>query len=140
MTAHLSKSKYVSGLQCQKRLWLEINDPDKAPSISASQQRIFDQGQEVGALAREQFPGGLLIEVVPFSLDKSVKATRDAIDNGTTTLYEATFFFNDVYVRADILTKNDDGSWNLIVVKSSTKVKDEYVPDLAQIGVSRLLY
>jgi hypothetical protein len=58
MARNLSKSKYLSGLQCEKRLWLEINDPDKAEPVSESQQRLFDQRKEVGELARKvQGPG-----------------------------------------------------------------------------------
>jgi len=58
MSVNLSKSKYLSGLQCVKKLWLEINDPQKATPFSIAQQRVLNQGTEVGILARQQFPGG----------------------------------------------------------------------------------
>ena len=54
MARNLSKSKYISGLQCEKRLWLEINDPEKAAPMSEATERILEQGTEVGILAREQ--------------------------------------------------------------------------------------
>jgi len=48
----LSKSKYQSGLQCEKRLWLELHEPEEASEPSAAQELIFDRGTEVGVLAR----------------------------------------------------------------------------------------
>jgi hypothetical protein len=59
MQRNLSKSKYLSGLQCEKRLWLEINDPDRGSPISQSQQRLFDRGKEVGELARSPLFRGI---------------------------------------------------------------------------------
>jgi len=62
MLTLLSKSKYLSGLQCVKKLWLEIHKPELIPEVSPAQQKIFDQGTEIGRLARERFLGGVLIE------------------------------------------------------------------------------
>ena len=64
MPRNLSKSKYLSGLQCERRLWLAVNEPGKASPVSESQQRLFDQGKEVGELARSHFPGGYQIDVI----------------------------------------------------------------------------
>jgi len=131
VSTNLSKSKYLSGLQCEKKLWLEINDPNKATTITKAQQRIFDQGTEVGIMAREEFPGGTLIKFDRFNLKKSVEETIRAISNDVSTIYEGTFLYDDTYVLADIINKNDDDTWDIIEVKSSTKVKDEHFPDLA---------
>lgn len=49
-------------------------------------------------------------------------------------LYEAAFVYQDVLIRDDILKQNEDGSWDLLEVKSSTnraKPKKEYILDLA---------
>ena len=58
----LSKSKYLAAFQCQKRLWLEIHDKDKATPIDKVQEAIFNQGHYVGELAREYYPNGILID------------------------------------------------------------------------------
>jgi hypothetical protein len=131
MKRNLSKSKYISGLQCEKRLWLEINDPDKATPMSEAQQRILEQGTEVGILAREQLPGGLLIKFDRSNIKKGTDETRKTISEGTKIIYEATFLFDDTYALTDILERNKDGSWDIIEVKSATSIKDEYIPDLA---------
>ena len=47
MPNYLTKSKYLSGLQCHKRLWNEVKHPDRAADTSISQKRKFDQSKEV---------------------------------------------------------------------------------------------
>ncbi len=57
----LSKSKFLSGLQCHKRLYLEVHHPSLATKPDAATQAMFDMGTEVGELARSRFPGGVLV-------------------------------------------------------------------------------
>ena len=131
MTYNLSKSKYQSGLQCKKKLWLEINDREKASPLSKAVERIFEQGTEVGIEARKRFPGGLLIEYDRTNPSSSVNKTQEAIKDEAEVLFEGAFIFDDVLVLADVLLKNTDNSWDLIEVKSTTKVKAQHIPDLA---------
>jgi hypothetical protein len=51
----LSKSKFLSGLQCHKRLYLEVHHPSLATKPDAATQAMFDMGTEVGELARSRF-------------------------------------------------------------------------------------
>jgi len=127
----LSKSKYMSGLQCTKKLWLDIHDSEKASPLSKAVERIFEQGTEVGIEARKSFSGGLLIEYDRSNPSSSVDKTKEAIKDGTEVLFEGAFIYDDVLVLVDILRKNRDGSWDLIEVKSSNSVKTEHIPDLA---------
>jgi hypothetical protein len=131
MLPRLSKSKYLSGLQCPKRLWLKIHTPDKATPITNAQQRMFDQGQEVGKFARNQFPHGLLIKTNPTNLNQAVEDTKNAIANGANIIFEAAFLFKNIIVIADIIEKMPNKSWNIIEVKSSTAIKDEHIEDVA---------
>jgi hypothetical protein len=48
----LSKSKYLSVLQCHKLLWHYYNAKDEIPGIDAGTQAIFDQGHLVGEYAK----------------------------------------------------------------------------------------
>ena len=125
---YLTKSKYLSGLQCHKRLWYEKNHPERAESLSKAQHRTFRQGKEVGERARDLFPKGILISAKSPAI--SAKQTKIAIRDGASCIFEASFIFEDTWVRCDILQK-DGNSWNLIEVKMSTSVKEEYLPDLA---------
>ena len=117
MEYHLTKSKYLKGQRCPKRLWYEENQQDENPKETLSQQRNFDQGTEVGVFARDSFPGGVFIDTnAPLH---AVKQTEAAIKRGDTCIFEATFIFNDVLVKCDIL-KKDANSWRIIEVKKST--------------------
>jgi hypothetical protein len=131
MNAYLSKSKYLVALQCEKRLWLEVNRRDLLPPIPPVRQRVFDQGHEVGRLARGQFPEGILIDDTLPKWDDAVAATAAALDAGATTVFEPSFSFGDTIARADAMVKLSDGSFDLTEVKSTTGSKPEHVFDLA---------
>ena len=128
MQNYLTKSKYLSGLQCHKRLWYEENHPERASATSKALQMTFNQGKEVGERARDLFPKGILISTI--SPVKSAEQTQIAIRNGASCIFEASFVFENTRVRCDILQKDGD-SWNLIEVKMSTSVKEEHLADLA---------
>ncbi len=128
MLNYFTKSKYLNGLQCHKRLWYEEKHQDKKPGTTIPQQRIFDQSKKVGILARDSFPEGVLINTI--APPNSVEQTEEAIREGNSCIFEASFLFNDVLVRCDILQK-ESNSWRIIEVKASTSVKEEYLQDLA---------
>jgi len=54
----LSKSKYRDGLQCHKLPWYDHNAKALIPAPDAATQFKFDQGHEVGELAKKLFPRG----------------------------------------------------------------------------------
>jgi len=131
MSITLSKSKYLVGTQCPKRLWLESHRRDLMPPVSPAQERIFSTGHEVGQLARERFPGGILIEENPLRWRDAAVATKKALDEGAEVLFEPCFFHEDTISRADIMVRNADGSFDVIEVKSNTGTKAVHVLDLA---------
>jgi hypothetical protein len=55
----ISKSKFVAGVQCLKRLYWQVHEPELAAQPDASAQAIMEQGHDVGLLARHLFPGGV---------------------------------------------------------------------------------
>ena len=84
-------------------------------------------------LRSSRFPrnaGGALHdhEHVPEALEE----TRQVIDAGTApALFEAAFEHEHVFVRPDVLERLPDGGWRLVEVKSTTKLKDVLVQDVA---------
>src|ERR1017187_930497 len=58
----ISKSKFVAGAQCLKRLYLQVHQPELAAEPDASGSAIMEQGQEVGRLAHQLFPGGVKVD------------------------------------------------------------------------------
>ena len=88
----------------------------------------FDQGAQVGALARQQFPDGVLI--LPAADDERLETTRQAIEGGASTIFEGSFFADNTFVSCDILLRESDG-WRMIEVKSSNSAKEEHHLDAA---------
>ena len=72
---YLSKSKLISGWQCGKRLWLEKYQPDEA-EVSDRTEAVFAIGNQVGEVAQQQFPGGILIEH-DFELSQALQETEE---------------------------------------------------------------
>lgn len=127
----LSKSKFITGWQCHKRLWWHVNEKN-APelAITTEVQDVLDQGTDVGAVAREQFQGGILIDRPITEYDERRNDTQTAIKSNASVIYEATFVADGVYVAVDILHRNKKG-WTLTEVKSSTHLSDYHIPDVA---------
>ena len=126
----LSKSRFQAGLQCPKHLWLLCHAYQLSDPVTDSQQAVFDQGHAVGALAREYFPGGVLVEEDHLHSYQALGTTARLLSEGFECLYEAAFEHDGVLVRSDIVAKEDSRGWTLIEVKSSTEVKPEHITDL----------
>jgi hypothetical protein len=134
----LSKSRFVAGRQCEKRLWLEIHQPELKDTEGAA--AVFAVGNEVGALAQGLFPEGVLIAAQPFEKALALKQTQDVVQKGATVLFEAAAEGAGGYCRADILVKVGS-KWDVLEVKSSGGHEDEkkdaeevdtYLWDMAQ--------
>lgn len=130
MNLHLSKTHYIRGLQCHKSLWLFKNHPELRMEADTTTQAHFDTGKDVGLLAQQRFPGGETIEFEGTSFEEKINRTRDLIQSGATSIYEATFCFEGLLVMVDILRKGLKG-WELYEVKKSTSVKPVHEDDVA---------
>ena len=132
MRSRLSKSRYLMGRQCPKRLWLYAHGADQ-PEADPTLEHLLDEGARVGELARQLFPGGMLIEEDHTQLERAPASTQAAIANGATTIYEATFQHGGVLVRVDILERRSPraGRWDLYEVKMSGSLKEPHLDDLA---------
>ena len=127
----LSKSRFMAGLQCHKRLYLECFSRELADPVEEGRQAIFDAGTEVGQLARELYPEGVLITEDHLHHDDAVESTNLLLaDPGLPAIYEAAFRHDEIRIRTDVLARADDDSFNLIEFKSSTQVKEENIPDV----------
>ena len=133
----LSKSKYLSGLQCLKRLYLEIHHPALATPPDASTQAILDMGTDVGEWARRRFNGGRLVEAGYRQTEAALTQTAALMaDHTVPAIFEAAIQADGVLIRVDVLERlsvgnADQPTWRLIEVKSSTKVKEVHLNDLS---------
>ncbi len=122
----------MNGIQCLRSLYLAVHKPElKDPSTSYNEY-IMTTGTKVGELARKFFENGILIEQDHADHEAAVKATENAIENSQVDhIFEAAFTFEEIKIRVDILKKNRNGSLQIIEVKSSTKVKEAHLYDVA---------
>lgn len=125
----LSKSQYIRGLQCEKSLWLYKHRPDLR-KISQQSDVTMTTGITVGELARDLFPDGESIEFDSKDFQGMMQKTKELIEQGVHTIYEASFRHDGVFVMCDILHK-DGAEWQMIEVKSATNVKEYYLNDIA---------
>ena len=121
----------MMGRQCTKLLWFRYNAKDQIPAPDESQQAVFDQGHEVGELAKQLFPQGIEIDTKTGEFDAAIRLTQDALKQRR-PIYEATFSFGGGYARADILVPVAGGTLDLVEVKSTTGLKEDvHLPDIA---------
>jgi hypothetical protein len=92
----------------------------------------MEQGQEIGALARQLYPAGIFVSKTKEKT--AADLTKELVgDSAITTLFEAAFHVTPFVAKSDILTRQD-GAWHVLEVKSSfsdtSKIK-ELIDDLA---------
>lgn len=129
---YLSKSRFQSGRQCHKRLWLEVHRRELI-QYDASTQARFDEGNRFGELARDLLGGGVTVEPGPREAERALTETAGLMAQPAREvprIFEAAFEHDGVRIRADALLRGDAVS-DLVEVKSSTSVKDEYLWDCA---------
>jgi hypothetical protein len=127
---HLTKSRYIAGLQCLRRLWLLVNEPqlyEEPPPGSP-----MDIGKEIGRKAHMLFPGGVLVDEEP-SLHARAAARTTALmaDARVAAIFEGAFEYDGIRIHVDVLERLSNGAWGLREVKSSTRPKDYHLDDIA---------
>jgi hypothetical protein len=127
----LSKSTFMAGIQCQKRLYLSKFRRDLLPEeVDEQQQAIFDAGIDTGLLAQQLFPNGIdASPLTPFDYQKSVKRTQSYLMTND-VIYEACFQYEGALCAIDILVRKDD-LWYAFEVKGTNSVKPQHITDAA---------
>jgi hypothetical protein len=126
--AWLTKSRFLSGLQCHKRLWFEVHRPleeSVEAGIPILQGRAFDevvQGLQPGVLISR---GRGMPSAIAETKRVLAKGSREA-----GVLYQPAFRAGGLAVIADVL-RRAGAQFDLIEVKATTEVKDAHVPDAA---------
>ncbi|MBA4148332.1 MAG: DUF2779 domain-containing protein [Verrucomicrobia bacterium] len=126
----ITKSKFMSGLQCSKLLWSLYNAREQFAELDARTSAILDQGNEVTAMARSLFPNGIDARSGGLDFSAVVGCTKNLLQ-GPLPIFEASISYKDAFASADILEPADLHSWNILEVKSSTSVKEVHLNDLA---------
>lgn len=127
---HISKTAFLNGRQCRKRLWLQWNAPEHAEDGDPQGEGRMRKGRDIGRLARDCFPPGSDATTTPFDPESSLLRTRALMDDGEQVIYEAAFGFNGLFASVDILVRKGP-HWHAYEVKSGTSVKEHYLHDCA---------
>jgi hypothetical protein len=122
--AWLTKSRFMSGLQCPKRLWMEVNEPLAEPLPDSA---AFMNGRAVDRLVQTLQPGPVISRErgMPAAIAETARVLRGGVP---AVLYQPAFRSGDLAVIADVL-RSRERSITLTEVKSSTAVKPEHLPD-----------
>jgi hypothetical protein len=103
----LSKSKFLSGLQCLKRVYLEIHHPQLATAPDASTQAILDMGTEIGELARSRFPGGVLVTAGHRQREAALARTAELAQDPTIpAIFEGGFHRRRGFHQVGVLSRS----------------------------------
>lgn len=125
----ISKTKFMAGVQCLKRLYLLVHERESAAQVNGSGGAIIQQGREVGLLARQLFAGG--VEVKGRSLEEAIRTTKELLGNPEIpAIFEGTFEHQGVIVKTDILQRRKENHWRLVEVKSTADLKDHHLEDV----------
>lgn len=124
----LTKSNYLLGLQCSKLLHVKVHDRDRIPDPDDLAQHRFRTGDLVEELAKTLFAGGVDLRREDF--EENLRVTKEAILKRV-TLFEPGFKFGQLFSRADVLVPAGDDEWDIIEIKSATKVKEVNLHDVS---------
>ncbi len=129
MNKMLSKSTFMHGCQCPKRLFLHKFKSKEADPYDEQAMQVFQRGTDTGVLAQQYFPGGVDAQSTdPYPGFESAKRTAAHIQSGEEVIYEATFIHDDTLVAVDILVKTSEG-YDVYEVKSTNGAKSQHVQD-----------
>jgi hypothetical protein len=132
MSHGLSKSKILDGLQCPKRLWLKVHQPD--PDLLRQSQRALQSiqaGIEAQEVYRRLIPDGILVQHAD-DQKAALEETRRLILTRSTSvpIFEAAFQHRGVLARADVIFFSPDG-FHVVEIKASGSIKDYHLQDCA---------
>ena len=123
----VTKSDLLRLSSCKNWFWLSINEPESLAETIAGE-ALAKEGMAFESFARQKFPNGILLK----SFGRpAIAKTKQLLEEGKDCLFQGTAEHDSFLAKADVLQRNEDGTFDLYEMKASTDVKDEYLLDLA---------
>src|SRR5680860_382764 len=123
----LTKTDYLIYKDCAKNAWLKVHKPDiyYLKPLSAFDEGIIETGNEVDILARDLFPGGVILE----SRDDK-ENTMELLNSETPVIYQPVFETDKYKIICDILVWNTLSKvYDLYEVKASNSGENKNAKD-----------
>ena len=124
---HLSKTKYMKGVQCPKRLWLSVHQP--CIPVGAGGECQTDD--DVYVLARKIFGAYKQVSVDTDDFASLVKETRLLIQDGHAVIADGVFSCQDLSCKVDLVKNLGNDQVEIYCIKRSTGVKQSYLEEIA---------
>jgi hypothetical protein len=151
----LSKSRFKLGLECPNKLYYTGKKEYANRKTEDSFLLALAQGGfQVEALARLQWPNGIMINAEAYEYERAAQMTLDLLlQNEDVVIFEAAFLWEGFYIRTDVLVKKGN-SIELIEVKAksfnsnkanefvtvSAELKSNYVPYLFDLAFQKWVF
>ncbi|HCC05415.1 TPA: hypothetical protein DEP58_03890 [Patescibacteria group bacterium] len=133
----LSKSNFLLYLRHPAWLWLEKHNKSILPEVDDNTQAIFDAGNLFETYAEQLFPEGVTLGYKTNGKFDGKKywalpeTTQRALEEKVPVLFQGRLEIQGITCIFDVLERNENGTYNLYEIKSSTKAKPEHEHDLA---------
>jgi hypothetical protein len=151
----LSKSRFKLGLECSKKLYYTSNKNYANRKTEDSFLIALAQGGfQVEALARLNWPNGIMINAEAYEYERAAQMTMDLLlQNDEVVIFEAAFLWEGFYIRTDVLVKKGN-TIELIEVKAksfnsnnanefvgvSGELKSNYLPYLFDLAFQKWVF
>ena len=104
---YLTKSRFKLALECPTKLYYTGKNEYANQKIEDTfLLALADGGFQVGALAKCYFPGGHEIKTLDY--DEALCQTNELLKKDSVIIFEAAVKFETLFIRADILIKNEN--------------------------------
>lgn len=104
---YLTKSRFKLALECPTKMYYDGNPEYANQKIEdAFLLALADGGFQVGELAKHYYPGGH--EVRTQDHNEALRQTNELLKQEHVIIYEAAFCFENLFIRVDILRKNNN--------------------------------
>lgn len=118
MERYLTKSRFKLAISCPTKLFYTAKkDYANQSTVDSFLESLAEGGYQVGALAQCYFPGGVVIETLDYT--ESLNKTNELMKNKKAIIFEGAFRYQNLFIRADIIYKQDK-ILKLIEVKSKS--------------------
>jgi hypothetical protein len=125
---YLTKSKFQLAMECPTKLYYcDKPEYSNLKSEDAFLQALAESGFQVAELAKAYFPEGININSQNY--EEAVIETNKLLEKSKVIIFEAAVLFENLFIRADIIIKEDD-HLTLIEVKSKSIDREDKLPFL----------